>query len=101
MASKLTKPMLIRRLAEQTGLTQREVAALVEAQLELIQATVAKGGEVMLSGFGSFELHSRKARRGINPNTGEKLNVKATKTPHFKAGVHFKQRVRQGNRRDS
>lgn len=93
LAPKLTKPVMIRQLAEQTGLTQREVSILLEAQLELIQSTIAQGGEVMLSGFGSFELHSRQARRGINPNTGETVQVPATKTPHFKAGSHFKQRV--------
>lgn len=93
MAHKLTKPMLVAELAAQTGLTKKQITGLIDAQLELITKTVAKGGEVMLSGFGTFELHARKARRGIDPNTGMSLKVKATKTPHFKAGSHFKQRA--------
>ena len=97
MATKLTKPMLIDRLVVITGLTKKQVTQLIEAELELIQTTVASGGEVMLSGFGSFELHDRKARNGIDPNTGQRLRVQATKTPHFKAGAGFKRRANRSN----
>lgn len=92
---KLTKPQLIRLVAQQTGVSVKQTGVVLDAMLRTIIESVSRGEEVMLSGFGSFERHNRKKRRGINPNTKQPVIVQATKTPHFTAGTKFKKSVKQ------
>ena len=62
--------------------------------LELIQKAVARGSDVKLVGFGTFERAQRKARNARNPQTGSALKVPATKVPKFRPGKEFKDLVR-------
>ena len=79
--------------AASTGLRKSDVQHALEAILETITEEVGRGNKVTLTGFGNFELRERGARTGRNPQTGEQIEVAASKAPAFKAGKAFKDAV--------
>lgn len=89
----MNKTELIARVAEKTNLTKKVAGDAVEAVLESITEALAGGDKVTLVGFGTFEVRSRAARRGVNPATGETINIPASKVPAFKAGKQLKETV--------
>lgn len=89
----MTKAQLIEELAVKVGLTKKTAADAVNVLLKLISDTVAKGGRVVLTGFGTFELRQRRARKGRNPQTGEVIEIPARRVPGFTAGKAFKRAV--------
>ena len=89
----MNKAELIDSLAEKTGHTQADTIKTLDALLETIEATVAKGDKVQLVGFGTFEPHHRAARAGRNPQTGEPLEIAEATLPKFTPGKLFKDRV--------
>lgn len=84
---------MIEEIASRTNLTKADAARAVNAVLDTIVETVAKGDDVTLPGFGSFKSVQRAAREGKNPKTGEKLQIAATIAPKFSAGATFKSAV--------
>ena len=84
---------MIEEIASRTNLTKADAARAVNAVLDTIVETVAKGDDVTLPGFGSFKSVQRAAREGKNPKTGEKLQIAATIAPKFSAGATFKTAV--------
>ena len=54
--------------------------------LDTIQETLARGGEINFTGFGKFSVADRSARQGVNPQTGEKIQIAASRVPRFSAG---------------
>ena len=89
----MTKSELVAAVAKQAGLKNTEATKAVEAVLDSIIKTVAKGNDVRLVGFGSFTLVKRAAREGRNPRTGATLKIAASKAPKFKPGKEFKEAV--------
>lgn len=75
------------------GLPLKQCENAVNAMLDSIKDELAKGGEVNLTGFGSFTVKTYKERTGRNPKTGEKLTIPAKKVPNFKAGKGLKDAV--------
>ncbi|WP_197090211.1 HU family DNA-binding protein [Crocosphaera watsonii] len=65
--------------------------------LELIQGVVAEGKTITFTGFGTFKVSEQAARKGINPQTGEPLDIAAKKLPRFSAGKTFKEAVNGGD----
>jgi DNA-binding protein HU-beta len=94
----VNKADLIDSVAAKLGHTKRDVTDIVESFIEETKKAVASGERVALSGFGIFEAQARKARLGRNPRTGETVQIKATKTPKFRAGAEFKAVV-SGNKK--
>lgn len=91
----MTKSELIEQIATSTGLSKRDVETVVESLLETVTKTLTSGGEVTLTGFGSFSVSDRKAREGVNPqNPSQKIHIPATKVPKFKAGKSLKDAVK-------
>ncbi len=86
----MNKAQLIEKLAAKTKLTKTQAESFLDATLEIIQKSVAKGDEVKLVGFGTFSRHSRKSRNGRNPKTGAPVVIPGAKVPRFKAGKDFK-----------
>ena len=86
----MTKQDLIGEVAK-TGMTKKQAAAAVNAILNVIEETLAKGDEVSLVGFGSFSVKERAARTGRNPRTGAPLMISAKKVPVFKPGKALKE----------
>jgi DNA-binding protein HU-beta len=89
----MNKQELIKKVAEDAGLTQKQASAALESTLAAIKAAVAEGGKVQLIGFGTFESKKREARQGRNPRTGNAVEIDAAVLPVFKAGKAFKDEV--------
>ena len=89
------KNELIRQVATEAQLPRQTVARVINQTLRVITEEVGQGSRVVLTGFGTFELRDRSARRGVDPRTGVELIVPATRTPGFTASASFKQRIRQ------
>lgn len=88
------KAELVERVAEKTNLTKKDVTAAVEALFETIEEVLASGDKVQVIGFGTFEVRDRAARKGRNPQTGEEIQIPASKVPGFKAGKALKEAVK-------
>jgi len=89
----MTKAELISAVAEKVGMSKKDSDKAVSAVIEVITETLVKGDKVSLVGFGTFEVKSRSARKGINPRTKETMQIAASKLPAFKAGKALKEAV--------
>lgn len=88
------KQELVNDVATTTGLTKKDATAAVDAVFASIQDTLAKGDKVQLIGFGNFEVRTRAARKGRNPQTGAEIEIPASKVPAFKPGKALKEAVK-------
>lgn len=86
----MNKQDLSSSVADSTGLTKSDANRAVDAVLDVITATLKKGGEIRLAGFGTFRVAKRAARTGRNPQTGAAINIPASKQPKFSAGKSLK-----------
>jgi DNA-binding protein HU-beta len=73
---------------------RKEAEAAVECVLSTIKKAMKKGDKVTLTGFGSFSVAKRAARKGRNPRTGEEIKIKASKVPRFSPAKEFKSMVK-------
>ena len=73
------------------GVSGAEAGRVLDATLQTIEAALASGDEVTITGFGKFTVADRAARQGINPATGEPIAIAASKAPRFSAGAKLKQ----------
>ena len=89
----MNRKELIDALATKTGNSKADADRNIAALIEVITATLKKGDNVALVGFGTFEVRKRAARSGRNPATGEAIKIKASKQPAFKAGATLKAAV--------
>lgn len=90
----MKKPELVEAVMNAAGLqTKKQAEATVEAVFDTIVKSLSKGEEVAIAGFGTFRAMKRAARAGINPKTGEKIQISAKTSPKFKAGKLFKEAV--------
>lgn len=74
--------------------TKKQAQQVVDAFLDTIVKTLGRGEEVAITGFGTFRVVKRAARMGINPKTGEKIQIAASTKPKFKAGKGLKEAVK-------
>lgn len=86
----MNKVELTAAIAEETGLSKKDADAAVKAFIDVVTEELKKGGKVQLVGFGTFEVSERAAREGRNPQTGETMQIPASKAPKFKAGKALK-----------
>ncbi|OGN03760.1 MAG: hypothetical protein A2655_04405 [Candidatus Yanofskybacteria bacterium RIFCSPHIGHO2_01_FULL_43_42] len=89
------KSQLGQMLAEKMGVTKKQGVEWVDAFVELVTNSLRKGDKVNITGFGIFKVADRKAREGINPRTGEKIHIAASKKPRFTAGKLLKEAIKQ------
>ena len=89
----MNKSDLIAAVAAKTGETKKSAETSINAIVNVIAETLAKGDKIQLVGFGSFEVRSRAARKGRNPQTGKEMKIAAKKAPVFKAGKALKDAV--------
>jgi DNA-binding protein HU-beta len=85
---------LIDRVAQAAKLPRPEAARAVDAALATIEEALREGESVQLTGFGKFHVAQYTGRAGVNPRTGERIEVPTTAVPRFTAGVRLKQAVR-------
>ncbi len=89
----MNKNDLVAEVSESAGLTKADAAKAVDSVLDAITASLKKGDEVRLVGFGTFSVAKRAASEGRNPRTGEKIKIPASKRPKFSAGKALKDAV--------
>ena len=89
----MNKNELIAAVAEVSGVSKKDAAAVLDALLTKITDAVSTGDKVQLIGFGTFETRERGERTSRNPRTGEAVKVPACKAPAFKPGKAFKDAV--------
>ena len=89
----MNKTELVAAVAEKAGLSNKDAAKAVAAVFDAITDTLQAGDKVALVGFGTFAVKERAAREGINPLTGKKISIAASKAPAFKAGKALKDAI--------
>ncbi len=89
----MNKTDLVAAVAEKAQLSKKDADACLSALVDVIGRTLAGGDKVQWTGFGSFELRERAARKGVNPATGAQIDIPASSAPAFKPGKAFKDMV--------
>ena len=89
----MNKADLISAAAEKAEVSKKDTEAVLNAITSTIIEAVSEGEAVQLIGFGTFDVAERGERTGRNPQTGEEMTIKASKSPKFKAGKAFKDSV--------
>lgn len=90
----MTKGEFVDQVAATSGLAKGDAAKAVDAVLDTIEETLKRGGEVSFTGFGKFSVADRGARQGVNPQTGERIQIAASKVPRFSAGTALKKAIK-------
>ena len=90
----MTKSEFVDQVAAESGLSKGDAGEAVDAVLQVISDTLKRGGEVNFTGFGKFSVAERGARQGVNPQTGEKIQISASRVPRFSAGSALKKSIK-------
>lgn len=90
----MNKTELVEAIAKTAGLTKADADRAVKAAIEVITKALKKGDAVQITGFGTFGVAKRAARKGCNPATRKEIKIPASKAPKFKAGALLKKAVK-------
>lgn len=89
----MRKPELAAAIADKTGLTREKAGEVINAFTDQVSAAAARGEDISLIGFGTFNIRHREARSGRNPQTGASIQIPASKTVGFKPGKAMKDAI--------
>ena len=89
----MNKSELVAAIAQEAGLSKKDAEAALKAFIDVTTEQLKKGDKIQLVGFGTFEVAKRAAREGRNPQTGETMKIKASKSPKFKPGKALKDAI--------
>lgn len=89
----MNKAELVQAISEKSGLDKSASGQALDAVVDSIVSGVAGGDRIQIPGLGTFEGRDRAAREGRNPQTGESIQIAATRIPGFKAASGFKSAV--------
>ena len=89
----MNKAELVEKVAAEVGLTKKDTNNVIDAITSAITNALSNTERVTLVGFGTFLVQSRKARRGVNPQTGGKINIPAKDVPKFRPGRALREAV--------
>jgi len=90
----VTKSEFVDQVSSESGLSKGDTSDAVDAVLTVIQGTLQRGGDINFTGFGKFSVADRGARQGVNPQTGERIQIAASRVPRFSAGSALKKAVK-------
>ena len=90
----MNKTEFVSKVAAKSEMSNAQAGSAVNAVLEVIQDALKSGEDVSFAGFGKFSVAERGARQGVNPQTGEKIQIAATKVPRFSPGSALKKAVK-------
>ncbi len=90
----MTKSEFVDQVSSESGLSKGDASDAVDAVLTVIQGTLQRGGDINFTGFGKFSVAERGARQGVNPQTGERIQIAASRVPRFSAGSALKKAVK-------
>lgn len=91
----MNKGEFVDELAERTGFTKKDSKKALDSTLDVITEALKGNEEVLLTGFGKFEVRARKATTRLNPRTGDEVQVPAKVVPKFKKGKNLKETVQE------
>lgn len=92
----MTKAEVVKRMAEEAGITQKAAATALNALVAVVHETLKqKDGKIRISELGTFRVVKKKARTGVNPQTRQKIKIPAAKVPRFSASIALKEAVRK------
>ena len=91
----MNKHELVEQIAQRSGLSKDQAGEALSATIAAIEDGLAAGQEIAITGFGKFSVADRSARDGVNPSTGERIHIAATKAPRFSAGTKLKDAVKR------
>jgi DNA-binding protein HU-beta len=89
----VNKAELIAAVGDKSEMTKKDAEKAVNAVFEVIGETLSKKEKIQITGFGTFDVRQRAARKGRNPLTNEEIMIPASKAPVFKAGKSLKETV--------
>lgn len=90
----MTKAELVVKIADKAGMTKANAERALNAFLDSVEDTLVKDGKLMLTGFGTFSVEVRKARKGRNPRTGQEIEIPESKVVKFRPGKLLKDAVK-------
>ncbi|MEE8793090.1 MAG: HU family DNA-binding protein [Erysipelotrichaceae bacterium] len=88
------KKSLAEMVSERFSMTKKEAAEIIDAVFDEMSDTLAEDGHVEITGFGKFAVKTRASRKGVNPQTGEDIQIAPSRIPGFKASKNLKEKVR-------
>jgi DNA-binding protein HU-beta len=89
----MNKTELVDAIAKEANIAKSDAAKTLDALINTVHKSLKKGEDVAITGFGKFHVVKRAARQGVNPRTGEKVKIKASKAPKFTPGAGLKNAV--------
>jgi DNA-binding protein HU-beta len=89
----MNKTELVAAIAEKAGIAKKDADKALAAFIDTVATELKKGEKIQLVGFGTFDVKERAAREGVNPATGAKIKIAASKSPAFKAGKALKDAI--------
>jgi DNA-binding protein HU-beta len=92
----VTKAEFIDQVAREASLSKSDASDAVDAFLNVVEETLKRGGDINFTGFGKFSVADRGARQGVNPQTGQRIQIPASRVPRFSAGSGLKKAVKGG-----
>jgi len=90
----MNKEMLVNAVSEKAEMTKKDTEKLLKAFEDVVTETLASGDKIQMVGFGTFDVTERAERNGRNPQSGQPMLIKASKSPRFKAGKSLKDAVK-------
>ena len=90
----MNKSELVDQIAQRAGLSKDQAGEALGATIAAIEESLAAGEEIGITGFGKFSVAHRSAREGVNPATGERIQIAASKAPRFSPGAKLKEAVK-------
>ena len=90
----MNKSELVEQIAQRSGLSKDQAGEALGATIAAIEEGLAAGEEIAITGFGKFSVAHRSARDGVNPATGERIQIAASKAPRFSPGAKLKEAVK-------
>ena len=91
----LTKDLIVKAVAEETGLAGKQTVELVETLIELIKGSLVSGDDVLISGFGKFSVREKMERRGRNPSTGDTMMLRPRRVVTFHCSGNLRKKINQ------
>ena len=90
----MNKSELVEQIAQRSGLSKDQAGEALGATIAAIEEGLAAGEDIAITGFGKFSVAHRNAREGVNPSTGQRIQIAATTAPRFSAGSKLKDAVK-------
>ena len=90
----MNKSELISSLSEETAFSKKDISRVLDSLIRIIERTLKRGDKVSITGFGTYWVSRRPARKGINPATKERIDLPEINVPRFKPGKHLKELIK-------